>query len=547
MKKSILTLILAACLALPVLAQDRIFVVTDRSTYLAGDLVYCSLFCVDEKGGMSDFSAVSYLELISPEGTAAEAKVGLFGGRGAGWFRIPLNAPTGNYALVAYTARSQVAPGSARTLAVFNTTSQARIKDGVKIVPESQFTPFLPADKAPEGGLSLTLPARVRTGREATLVIDGLDQDADLAVSIYHEDGLAPADDKTLSGFLNGQPAAPGNRLGEYEGEIVYATVEGLSQGTSLVDNEVTAFLSSAGAPANLYIGRNSSDGRLQFFTGNIYGDRELVCEVSAMSGQQCHINLASPFIHPESPALQQLVLSSAQRNALVARKASLQAQLATAEDTLTRFLPKREDLLLEGNAYVRYHLDDYTRFPTIQEICVEFVRELQFVRRDGRWRIRMVVTDATESRKYLQENVLVMMDGVVVTDHNLLADFDAMLLEDIDIYTQNIILGGVSFNGIVNFITKKNYVTALHFADNVRVVDFKGVSYPIAYPGGVPSQGQDRRQVLYWHPALEMEAGQARRIPITAPAYAGRFRVVAEGWKADGTPIRAEYSFEVE
>ena len=532
-------------MALPVLAQDRIYVVTDRSTYLAGDLVYCSLFCVDDEGRQSGFSAVSYLELISSEGTAVEAKVGLFNGRGAGWFRLPLNMPTGNYALVAYTARSQAAPEAARTLAVFNTTSKARVSGGVNIVPESQFVPFLPADA--EDGLLLSIPARVRTGHEVTLLLNGLDQDADISLSVYHEDGLAPADGKTLSAFLGGRPAAPGPRMGEYEGEIVYATVEGLPKDASLGDNQATAILSSAGAPSNVYVGRSTADGRLQFFTGNIYGDRELVCEVKALDGQQCHINLASPFTHPEAPALPQLVLSNAQRSALVSRKASLQAQVSLPEDTLARFLPKREDLLLEGAAPIRYHLDDYTRFSTVREICVEFVRELQFVRRGDRWQIRLITSDATDSRKYVQENVLVMMDGVVITDHNLLADFDAMLLEDIDIYPQGIILGGLSYNGVVNFVSKMNYVTALHFADNVRVVDFKGVSYPVAYPGGVPSQGQDLRQLLYWNPALVMAAGQSRRISITAPAYSGRFRVVAEGWKADGTPVRATYTFEVE
>ena len=123
MRRILFSLLSAVLVALPVLAQDRIYVVTDRSAYLAGDLVYCSLFCVDDQGRQSGFSAVSYLELISSEGTAVEAKVGLFEGRGAGWFRLPLNMPTGNYSLLAYTARSQAAPDAARTLAVFNSTS----------------------------------------------------------------------------------------------------------------------------------------------------------------------------------------------------------------------------------------------------------------------------------------------------------------------------------------------------------------------------------------------------------------------------------------
>ncbi len=73
-------------------------------------------------------------------------------------------------------------------------------------------------------------------------------------------------------------------------------------------------------------------------------------------------------------------------------------------------------------------------------------------------------------------------------------------------------------------------------------------MSYPVAYTGDVPVAGaEDLRQVLYWHPALEIAGGGQVRIPLTAPSYSGRFRVVAEGWKADGTPVRAEYTFEVE
>ena len=523
-------------------AQDRIYLVTDRPAYLAGDLVYCSLFCTDENGRISDFSAVSYLELISADGTAAEAKIGLLEGRGAGAFRLPAQIPTGNYALVAYTARSGAVPEGTRRIAVFNSTSTARVRDGVTLVPESAYQAPATEDLPAEGGLSLSVPGRLHPGQDATLIISGPAQEASLAVSVWHQDQLAPADGKTLSAFLQGRPAAPGPRMGEYEGEIIYATVEGMKKS----DDQATAFLSTAGSPSNVYIGRSAEDGRLRFVTDNIYGDRELVCEVSSLLGQECHINLSSPFTHPalEEP-LPPLELSAAQRGALVARKAALQASARL--DTLDLFLPRRENLLLETAPAIHYHLDDYTRFPTVKEICVEFVPELQFVKRDGRWRIRMVKSDGIESRKFTQDNLLVMMDGVVLTDHGMLEDFDAMLLEDIDIYTDGIAIGGVAFNGVVNFVSKKNYVTALHFPSNVRVVDFKGVSYPLWYPGSVPAADRDMRQLLYWHPAQELKAGETLRIPLHTPAYTGRFKVVAEGWTSDGSPLRAEYSFEVE
>ncbi len=99
----------------------------------------------------------------------------------------------------------------------------------------------------------------------------------------------------------------------------------------------------------------------------------------------------------------------------------------------------------------------------------------------------------------------------------------------------------------VVNFISKNNYVTALPFPPSVRVVDFKGVSYPLAYPGGVPSDGADRRHLLFWHPALDVPSDGMLRIPLTMPSYPGVFRVQVEGWTADGQPVSACYRFEVE
>ena len=59
---------------------ERIYVSTDRTVYIAGDAVWCSLTCLDENGRLSNASAVSYVELVSDEGTACTAKIGLLEG-----------------------------------------------------------------------------------------------------------------------------------------------------------------------------------------------------------------------------------------------------------------------------------------------------------------------------------------------------------------------------------------------------------------------------------------------------------------------------------
>jgi hypothetical protein len=175
-------------------------------------------------------------------------------------------------------------------------------------------------------------------------------------------------------------------------------------------------------------------------------------------------------------------------------------------------------------------------------------VRELRIRSSYGKHRIQMIVPDAVGTRRVVKENILVMLDGVVISDLTLLENMDAMLLENVELYNEDIAMGGLSYHGCVNFTTKRNYVKALQFPSNVRVVDFQGVAYPVAYYGAVPpGDGQDLRQLLYWDPVLRLDAGADSRVEIHTPGYAGRFKVVAEGFTEDGRPVYQEFSFEVE
>lgn len=544
MKKHI-TLFLLLLLGLAATAQDRLFVVTDRDSYVSGDAVFCSVFVLDANGAKAPFSATAYLELISTEGTVAEAKIGLFDGRGCGSFRIPSTAATGNYRLLAYTARSRENDTDARILSVYNTTSSARVKDGVRPVKELS---SVEKSLHGTGGLSLTLDAPAGPKQKGRLVLEGLPQNADLTVSIAHEDGLTRVRNLRLDRFIR-EAATPGpnGSNGEYEGEIITASVEGFSQGKTAAETDVTAFLSTTGEPSQVYVGRANGNSQLQFFTGNIYGERELVCEVVSLYGQSAHISLKSPFRHPELTApVPVLEICPTEKEALESRKEALRTQGNLQLDTLVQFLPKRKDLILDGYEHIRYHLEDYTRFPTVQEICTEFISELVFSRQGGKWVLRMNVRDAASGKRYSLENILVMMDGVVLTDLKKLADFDAMLLEDVDIYQGSIVIGEVPFNGLVNFISKKNYVTALDFPENTRMIDFKGVSYPVAYTGIVPG-GKDLREVLLWLPAQEIKAGERLEIPFFAPEYGGNFTVTIQGLLDDGTPVCLEKHFRIQ
>ena len=556
MRKTLLTLALLT-FAGTVAAQtpvERLYVSTDRNVYLAGDAVWCSLTDLDENGQFSNASAVSYLELISEDGTVCTAKIGLLEGRGAGSFRIPVTTPTGTYRLVAYTAVNAAEQGKpwmagSRVLTIFNSTSGARVTDGVEILDEQTYEALAPEAFIPEGSLELSTRIRVPKGAPTVLMLHNAGPAASLSLSVFHEDGLLPAArENTPGSFLRALPKAASLKKAvtpESDGEIVSARVRGTYSQNQ--EDFTYATLSTAGSPTDLYIGRTDND-RIHFYTSNIYGDREIVCEVSQLDRKEGYIDFESPFFHPEAGPLPKLRLSPAQKADLRARKGALRAEKALRIDTLATYMSHREDLLLSSVSRRHYHLDDYVRFHSVKEIVVEILPELSLKKEKGRTVLQLTISDVLQKRHDRTNNILVMMDGVVVSDLQLLLDFDAMLIEDIDIYDQPFVCGTVPFHGLVNFITKKNYVTALRFPANVRVVDFQGVAYPVAYNGAVPpGEGQDLRQLLYWHPILRLDAESDYRIEITAPGYAGRFKAVAEGFTEDGKPVCQEFTFEVE
>ena len=531
MKRYIITALFSLFCALSFAATERVFILTDRSAYICGDRVWCSLFCVDQTGRLSSQSAIAYLELVSTDGTEAEAKIALFDGRGAGEFVIPANTPTGNYRLMGYTSLEggeQSMMGS-RLISVYNPWSRSRVKNGVVTGHKAEHV----IQQDSREGISLQVQETVSPGEKFNLFLRG--SESDLTVSVFHEDGLSQLPNGTLAEFLGGFPVSEeAGGLAEYDGEIIRGTV--INAGS-----DGMAILSSSGSSADIYVSPIGENSSLLFQTDNLYGDRELVCGM-INAGDNIRIQLASPFQHPSAGELPALRLDNSQREALSAGIRSVGAQYIT--DTLVRFLPRREDPFLRPEDMTRFHLDDYNRFPSIQEIVVEILPMVRIRKHYGKKMVELAVNDGASTRKVFMDHILVMMDGVIIPDIDLLLPLDAMIFEDIYIFGGRIVVGPATFNGAINFVSKKNYVTALDFPSSVCVVDYKGVRYPVAYLGETLS-GEDSRQLLYWNPSLLHKEDD--RIVLTAPGYPWRFCVVAEGLSSDGKPVRAVTHFDVE
>ena len=511
---------------------ERTYVCTDRHSYVAGEDVFCSVFCFDGgSGSLSDFSSVAYVELISPEGSAVRVKMALQDGRGAGRLRLPSNLPTGNYRLIAYTALNRNEEDmdyfrGSRVISVYNTLSASRQESVVLDAASAAVAGKDHSYGAAVEGKGRPYGAAAPAGLELEQRGDSLflrnsgTECLDFCLSLSISDALPDPEGPGLADFLE---ARSGDRatlrtdaelsIPEYEGEIVSIRVPAMYSG-------VTAVLSGPGLRNDIYSSTVDSTGLVSFYTGNIYGDRDLVFELNSRDvNDDFSLEVLSPFASPEldRDGVPELHLNGSVAEDLKRRSVAMQISRHFGIDEYMDSLQLRPDLLFKGGTMTVYEMDDYTRFPTMRETIVEYVREVHIRRQDGEPVLKLVPGKSFESySSMLGGNALVLVDGVPVSEHGRVLDLNPALLRRICIYPYDVSTGSCIYSGVVNFISFRGDMAGLQFPGRVRILDFHGVTFPVTVGAAEEdSLSPDYRYTRMWQPLLHLEAGEELELPL--------------------------------
>ena len=511
---------------------ERTYVCTDRHSYVAGEDVFCSVFCFDGgTGSLSDFSSVAYVELISPEGSAVRVKMALQDGRGAGRLRLPSNLPTGNYRLIAYTALNRNEEDmdyfrGSRVISVYNTLSASRqesvVLDAAPAAVEGTGRPYGAAVEGKGRPYGTAAPAGLELEQrgDSLFLSNSGTECLDFCLSLSISDALPDPEGPGLADFLK---ARSGDRatlrtdaelnIPEYEGEIVSIRVPAIYSG-------VTAVLSGPGLRNDIYSSTVDSTGLVSFYTGNIYGDRDLVFELNSRDvNDDFSLEVLSPFASPEldRDGVPELHLDGSVAEELKRRSVAMQISRHFGIDEYMDSLQLRPDLLFKGGTMTVYEMDDYTRFPTMRETIVEYVREVQIRRQDGEPVLKVVPGKSFESySSMLGGNALVLVDGVPVSEHGRVLDLNPALLRRICIYPYDVSTGSCIYSGVVNFISFRGDMAGLQFPGRVRILDFHGVTFPVTVGAArEDSLSPDYRYTRIWQPLLHLEAGEGLALPL--------------------------------
>ena len=596
-------LLLPLCAGAQTTVVEKTYISTDRVIYVSGDKIWCSAFCVDAANGLrpSSLSAIAYVEIVSEDGTLESGKIALSDGRGAGTIEIPATAPTGNYRIVAYTAYTKNTPGFnpqehiSKTISIFNTSTKERVKNGVKILSDSEYDALRTPAGTPAGThttgthttgthSSSTYNAGTQTAAGAlsiachrnaegyleVVLTNNSAAPADLSLSLSNRDGIIPPDNTSIGAFMGAaasaarasataaaagasagaasaaQPSssavaatAAAAELPEYEGEIIRGRIAGATTDEIEGLKGRSAFISVPTEKSDLYSSVVDNDGMIKFVTNNIYGTKEMVCEIENNDLARCHIELISPFVSPKLKGIPALQMAPSIKEDLQRRGLSVQLCRNFSADTLASLMPIRENPLIPSYDAIEYKLDDYKRFPVMRELFIEFINEIKVRRVDGKEQLKVKTHLEERVSLFDKNNSLIMVDGIPVFDHSQVIEYDPLLVESVVVYPYKYYTGWRSFCGMANFVTYKKNLPGIKFNDGVRVVQFKGCSYPMAFTcQEIGEDFPDYRELLYWHPQIKLPAGESSSIKVKIPANVKEIRICAEGMMENGTPF---------
>ena len=136
---------------------------------------------------------------------------------------------------------------------------------------------------------------------------------------------------------------------------------------------------------------------------------------------------------------------------------------------------------------------------------------------------------------------VVIGEDGLILTNTHVVEECDraVVTLDDGREFDAELIGADAISDIALLKIDAEGLVTAeLGESSNLRVGDrVAAIGNPL---------GEDFRNTLYWHPLIELQPGETKKLTVRTPGYPGIFKVTAEGLSASGMPVRSETGFEV-
>jgi hypothetical protein len=538
----------------PGIYTERVELHVNTDFLLTGETLYYSIHCFGSDGSKySTLSKLVYVELIGEnEKPLLQNKVSLAEGRGAGDFFLPSTLPSGNYTLIGYTKWMRNFPYDhffQRQITVIN----PYVKPFVSTT-QNQANKSKTVTNPGKGGRKETTQLQLNSDKKeyaprqkVMVTIKNNDPEHQVKISLNVHRSTTPPTSNTTGSIISGSALKKEtiNILPDLRGETITGVVKDISSGKTVV--YATVYLSVPGISSIFQISRPDSVGRFIFSTKNIHTSEGLQFQVDHPASVD--IILDDEFVN-EYKKFKPLPLSVDTSMRKEIEQRNVYSQIENAY-----FTNKRDsNLVITVPHFFQvpdkvYRLDDFTRFPTMEDIFREYMYEVVVSKRDGKFLLRLI-NSTTKNGARFTNTPLMVMDGIPIFDTDILMSYNPLLIKTVSIVTRPYVFSGTLYDGIISINTYLGNAREL----NVKSIrkEYTSWQFPKKYYSPVYRSSEslarvpDYRIQLYWEPIISIEPGHEIAVELYTSDVEGNFLLAVKGFDSMGREINVSQPIEV-
>jgi hypothetical protein len=395
------------------------------------------------------------------------------------------------------------------------------------------------------------------TRGEVRLTISGIPTDIHtLGVSVTATDPMGGFTRPSLAAW---RPAPSTVTSGEeweaeWEGAIVTGKMVSSESGKETFFESSTPFVAFPGDEINLFGGSVDPSGRVVVRTTRATGFDEVVTTMLGSGDERLRIDVDDPFVGAATLArpMPSFPLEAIDSESVRRESLAMQVQYSYVGDSLA--VERRRPPMFWDTPRYSYRMKEWRRFATMREVMIEFVNIVQF-RRSARYEAanRWHLWVANPEFDAMHVDALVLLDGIPIFNHDIIFNYNPLLLERIDVYDGRYVLGGNLFFGIVALYTDRNSYPELMPDPYTQILSYpspqaRRVFYAPDYgdPARLGSRLPDFRHTLYWNAEVAATDDGRADVSLFTSDMTGTWQVLVEGVTTSGRPVSATCRLEV-
>ncbi len=339
--------------------------------------------------------------------------------------------------------------------------------------------------------------------------------------------------------------------LPEIEGPVVNGRVE--DKNTGAAAKGIPFYLSVPGTNFGFSSATSRADGTIRFAFQNIYKNNIIVLQAANQKDSNYRLDISNAYADKFSAtAVGTAAIQKKWEADLLKRSISTQVENTYNFGIRHSYLPGSvsDSIPFYGRPDRLYHLEDYTRFVTMEEVMREFVEDVRIRKEDDkfRFRVRNLLFNI-----YFDDGPLILLDGLPVFDASKIIALDPLKINNIEVVSRRFFTGSSIVDGIVSVKSYSGELGASQLDPNAILFEYDGLQqerefYSPAYMNKDQENSHipDFRNVLLWSPHVMTDKNGKTRLSFFTSDLTGKFAVVIEGISPDGIPGAAVSTFEV-